>query len=94
MRTILYCAPEILDNRVKTYDGKQVDAWSCAVVAFVMLVGYHPFMSQQEILQNNYSIDYPVFSSISGNTKNYLNKTFVINADYRLSVVEANEWSW
>ena len=93
--TVLFCAPEILDNRVKKeYDGKQVDAWSCAVVAFVMLVGYPPFMTRQQILQNNYSIDEPAFSFISGNTKNYLKKTFVIETDSRLSVVEANEWSW
>lgn len=93
--TVLYCAPEILDNRVeKEYDGKQVDAWSCAVVAFVMLVGYPPFLTRQQILQNNYSIDDPAFSSISGNTKNYLKNTFVIDPDSRLSVVEANEWSW
>jgi serine/threonine-protein kinase Chk1 len=39
--TPLYMAPEVM--RGDSYQGDQVDLWSCAVVLFVMLLGCHPW---------------------------------------------------
>lgn len=87
--TELYCAPEILDKYVKEYDGVQADAWSCAVVAYVMLAGYPPFRNRYDIVRNRYSITDIAFSSVSKNTKTYIQDTFVLDTDTRLSVVDA-----
>lgn len=41
--TPLYMAPEIIHGTKTSYEGDEVDLWSCGVVLFVLLLGCHPW---------------------------------------------------
>lgn len=47
--TIGYTAPEVLSSRnSREYDGTIADIWSCGVVLFLMLYGFHPFVDPED----------------------------------------------
>ena len=55
-----YAAPEMISS--KQYNGKEVDIWSSAVVAFAMVCGYLPFEDNntnilyKKILSSTYTL--------------------------------------
>lgn len=55
-----YAAPEIIQNIA--YDGCQVDAWSCGVILYAMLVGRLPFddPNQSKVFHNILHADYKI----------------------------------
>eukprot|EP00184_Porphyridium_aerugineum_P000653 CAMPEP_0184693344 /NCGR_PEP_ID=MMETSP0313-20130426/1587_1 /TAXON_ID=2792 /ORGANISM="Porphyridium aerugineum, Strain SAG 1380-2" /LENGTH=461 /DNA_ID=CAMNT_0027151401 /DNA_START=290 /DNA_END=1675 /DNA_ORIENTATION=+ len=44
--TLYYCAPEIMSSSQTGYSGDKVDAWSCGILLYLMLVGRLPFESE------------------------------------------------
>ena len=98
--TISYCAPEIVDDTVETYDGTMADAWSCAIVTYIMLAAFPPFSARTEratirkVCQVDYSFAYPEFSSVSTMAKEYMQRTFVRNVGIRWSVGRVRQSKW
>lgn len=98
--TISYCAPEIVDDTVETYDGTMADAWSCAIVTYIMLAACPPFYARTEratirkVCQVDYSFAYPEFSSVSTMAKEYMQRTFVRNVGIRWSVGRVRQSKW
>lgn len=98
--TISYCAPEIVDDTVETYDGTMADAWSCAIVTYIMLAARPPFSARTEratirkVCQVDYSFAYPEFSSVSTMAKEYMQRTFVRNVGIRWSVGRVRQSKW
>lgn len=39
--SLRYAAPEVING--KTYSGELADSWSCGIILFTLLAGYHPF---------------------------------------------------
>lgn len=89
--------PEILQG--KKYNEK-CDIWSCAVVIYLMIVGYPPFFgkTKQEIIQKITSgyIDYSddIWDSISPECKNLLSQMFVQDPDKRISASDVMKSPW
>lgn len=58
--SLRYATPEILKG--KKYSGVLADTWSCGVILFTLLAGYHPFdhevygMILKNIMKSNYKI--------------------------------------
>jgi serine/threonine protein kinase len=58
--SLRYATPEILKG--KKYSGELADVWSCGVILFTLLAGYHPFddevygMILKKIMESNYAM--------------------------------------
>ena len=72
--SLRYASPEILKG--KLYSGELADVWSCGVILFTFLAGYHPFDDDvyvallQKIKKNNYLIP----TDISGESVDLIKK--------------------
>ncbi|OSX79650.1 hypothetical protein BU14_0072s0008 [Porphyra umbilicalis] len=42
--SLIYAAPELADAPATPYDGAKADAWAVGVLAYMMLVGAHPWV--------------------------------------------------
>lgn len=58
--SLRYATPEILKG--KRYSGELADIWSCGIILFTLLAGYHPFddevygMILKKIMKSNYAM--------------------------------------
>ena len=58
--SLRYATPEILKG--KKYSGELADVWSCGIILFTLLAGYHPFddevygMILKKIMKSNYAM--------------------------------------
>jgi serine/threonine protein kinase len=58
--SLRYATPEILKG--KKYSGELADVWSCGIIMFTLLAGYHPFddevygMILKKIMKSNYAM--------------------------------------
>lgn len=81
-----YAAPEMIAN--KTYNGLDVDIWSCGVILFAMVCGYLPFEDSntsalyKKILSGTYTL--PEF--VSDEFKDILEKVLEVDAVKRYKV--------
>ena len=56
--SLIYAAPEVIHG--KTYSGELADVWSCGIILFTLLAGYHPFDEEsyvailKKIMRNQY----------------------------------------
>ena len=56
--SLRYAAPEVING--KSYSGELADVWSCGVILFTFLAGYHPFDEEsyvailKKIMRNQY----------------------------------------
>lgn len=84
-------APEVLRQNYN----EKCDLWSCGVIMYVLLTGHIPFngKNQEEICQNillaNYDLSGKAFSKVSEPCIDLLRKLLMVNANKRLSAIEA-----
>lgn len=85
--TPLYMAPEILTG--KRYD-EEVDWWSIGVILYVLLCGYPPFESdneldlQKEIMNEGIKFDSSDWSSVSEEARDLVHKLLTVEQDKRI----------
>jgi len=95
--TPYYVAPEVLSG--SRYD-KKCDVWSVGVVTFVMLSGRTPFNAKdlvgiaREIRNCNYTFDYPEFTEVSEEAKNFIRTCLQVNPEARESMAGLLTHPW
>jgi len=83
-----YVAPEILQQ---TPYGKECDAWSIGVVAFIMLSGTPPFYEEdnfalfEQIKSCRYDFDVETWDFVSKEAKDFVSKILVTNPKKRMT---------
>jgi calcium-dependent protein kinase len=91
--TALYIAPEVIQNNYN----EKCDLWSIGVIMYFLLVGFPPFFSMSDseifsqILNCDYSFEYPEFNGISSEAKDLISKLLTVNPNERLSASQALE---
>lgn len=92
--TPAYVAPELIKR--KGYDGATADTWSCGVVLFVLLAGYHPFHDSNLIMMYRKisKADYKFPSWFSPEVRRLLMKVLDPDPDTRISLAKIKESSW
>lgn len=101
--TDLYLAPEVLQRRHSVnglgHYGKSVDMWSAGVILFILLSGGPPFDvdggGMDTVLHNaEVSFPDPLWSSISADAKDLVQKMLVADPEKRVTVGEACDHPW
>ncbi|KAK4278480.1 hypothetical protein QN277_016320 [Acacia crassicarpa] len=92
--TPAYVAPEIIKR--KGYDGAKADTWSCGVVLFVLLAGYHPFHDPNLIMMYRKisRADYKFPNWFSLEVRRLLTKVLDPDPDTRIPLAKIKESSW
>ncbi|XP_028752228.1 CBL-interacting serine/threonine-protein kinase 10-like [Neltuma alba] len=92
--TPAYVAPELIKR--KGYDGAKSDTWSCGVVLFVLLAGYHPFHDSNLIMMYRKisKADFKFPTWFSPEVRRLLMKVLDPNPDTRIPLAEIKESSW
>jgi calcium-dependent protein kinase len=94
--TVLYIAPEVIDG---SYDEK-CDIWSCGVLMYMMLCGMPPFYgaNRKEVMlkikKGKFSFKSKIWSVISPEAKNLIEKMLTQNPDKRPSCREVLSHPW
>ena len=93
-----YVAPEILNN--DPYD-QSCDMWSVGVILYVLLVGFPPFMEEQQekmfdrIKRGDWSFEpKDDWSHVSDEAKDLISKLLVVNIDDRITAKQALSEPW
>ena len=92
-----YVSPEVLQG--KPYD-ESVDMWSIGVILYVVLVGYPPFLEEnqekqsQKIMTANYQFYDDDWRNISQEAQDLIRRLLVIDPGDRLSASQALEHNW
>jgi len=95
--TPTYVAPEILKNH--PHD-ESVDMWSVGVIMYVLLVGYPPFMEENQkvlfrkIRMGTYEFYEEDWSDISSSAKELIQSLLVVDPIHRMTVGEALRHPW
>jgi Serine/threonine protein kinase len=95
--TPTYVAPEILKNH--PHD-EMADMWSVGVIIFVTLVGYPPFIEEDQrvlfrkIRLGEYSFLNEDWDSISKEAKNFITKLLVVDPDQRWTASRSLRHKW
>lgn len=95
--TLIYMAPEIIEN--KTYS-QQCDVWALGVIAYQLICGIPPFMSDDEdllmaqIRSGEYKFFSPAWDNISSEAKNCIEKMLHLDTGYRLTAAEVLQQPW
>lgn len=94
--TVLYIAPEVIEG---SYDEK-CDIWSCGVLMYMMLCGMPPFYGadrkevMQKIKKGKFSFKSKIWSVISSDGKNLIEKMLTYDPEKRPSCREVLSHSW
>ena len=94
--TSFYIAPEILKNGYN----EKCDLWSCGVILYILLCGSPPFYGKNEkeifskVIFGNYSFNQKIWTKISKEAKNLVEKLLEVNPSKRLSAKEALNHKW
>lgn len=95
--TLIYMAPEVVEN--KTYS-QQCDVWAMGVIAYQLLCGSPPFISDDEdslmaqIRQGEFDFFSPDWDDISSEAKNCIQNMLHLDTGYRLTAAEVLQHSW
>ena len=94
IKEVLFKSPEVVNKR---YSYK-CDIWSCGVVMFYLLKGYHPFQgnSIEDVYHNikNDNINFDSIPGISRHAKDLLSKMIERNQDRRFTASECMSHKW
>ena len=92
LKSLNYCSPEkISDNDNNDYS----DIWDCGIIMYYLLSGIFPFSGENEdeikkkISLSKLIFDFDKFSSISDDAKDLIKKCLKVDANRRLTVIEA-----
>lgn len=95
--TLCYVAPEILLQ--KPYD-KSVDCWSLGIIIYMLLGRHLPFDSQddkeigQKTILQKIKFNHHVWTGVSDDGKDLINKLLVKDPKQRISIKEVLEHRW
>ena len=89
-----YAAPEIIMG--KSYDGTQVDIWSCGVILYAMLCGQLPFDDENisELFSSIKEARYYMPGFISDSARDLISKMLQPNPLQRLTIKELKTHPW
>lgn len=79
-----YTAPEVFEQRFSS----QSDMWSVGVVAFILMLGYMPFKSEEDIGSAVYKKRPERWDAISDDAKNFLESLLVKDWQQRLTPIQ------
>jgi len=79
-----YTAPEVFEQRFSS----QSDMWSVGVVAFILMLGYMPFKSEEDIGSGVYKKRPERWDAISDDAKNFLEMLLVKDWQKRLTPIQ------
>jgi calcium/calmodulin-dependent protein kinase I len=92
-----YVAPEVLSG--KAY-GKEVDLWSTGVILYILLCGFPPFYSENQVLlfkqikSADFQFASPYWDDISQEAKDVVNGLLVVDPTKRLTSEQLLEMPW
>ncbi|RWS11688.1 serine/threonine-protein kinase DCLK1-like protein, partial [Dinothrombium tinctorium] len=97
--TPTYVAPEIL---AETGYSLKVDVWAGGVIAYILLCGYPPFVSQtnnqdelfDHILRGKFEFSSPFWDEISDSAKELIMNMLEVDPEKRYSAIEVVEHPW
>jgi 5'-AMP-activated protein kinase catalytic alpha subunit len=89
-----YAAPEVING--KSYDGCQIDVWSCGVILYAMLYGELPFDEENVNTMFKYIKDakYYMKGAASIEAKDLLNRMMQPNPFNRITIQEIKAHPW
>lgn len=94
--TPYYCAPEIVNGAPEGYRGEKVDAWSCGIILYLLLVGHLPFRNENmsELFEeiNSAIITYPDW--LDDDAVDLIGKLLRRNPAERISLEETKNHRW
>lgn len=86
-----YAAPEILE---KDSVGFYTDMWAIGVLTYVLMSGQTPFSSQADTKAGNWSFDESIFSKVSPEGRDFIEKLLVRQKEKRMTAHECLEHPW
>eukprot|EP00760_Papus_ankaliazontas_P036351 PhM_4_TR8291/c1_g1_i1/m.40588/K07198/PRKAA, AMPK; 5'-AMP-activated protein kinase, catalytic alpha subunit len=94
--SVEYQAPELVDPRVKGYDGACQDIWSCGVILAFMLSGFLPFAghSDEETMDLILKGRYVLHESVTDGPRDLLSKIFVKDPAERYKIEDIVMHPW
>ena len=89
-----YAAPEVIS--ASTYDGWEVDIWSCGVILYAMLCGCLPFdeESMPQLFSRIKKARYQIPNYISEDVKDLINKMLQPLPIKRIKLNEIKDHNW
>lgn len=91
-----YSAPETTFGNHHGYDGVKSDAWSCGILAFIMLCGVHPFVDGSgELMPDNLRtgiVDYPM--NLSSCAVSFMKCLLTLAPRKRSTVAQVRNHPW
>ena len=94
-----YAAPEVLRMDGSDYT-TAVDMWSVGVITYVLLTGFHPFASEDDVetikkvLAADYFFPDELFKDISPEAKDFIDRCLALDPKKRITAAEALQHPW
>ena len=94
IKNIIYCTPEKTSNEDNN-NNEYNDIWDCGIIMYYLLSGVFPFHGdnideiKQKISLGKFIFDFDKFSSISEDAKDLIKKCLRMDANRRLTIIEA-----
>ncbi|KAK9733956.1 hypothetical protein RND81_04G103600 [Saponaria officinalis] len=91
-----YVAPEVVSKRGQGYDGAKADIWSCGVILYVLLAGYHPFHDDNLInmYRKIYKGDFKCPSWFSNESRDLIVRLLDPKPESRITIAQIMSDNW